>query len=143
MAKGRKTGGRDWKPGQSGHAGYKLPEDIKAFRKLSRIEFEKLLSEFLFMNKSEVIQIATNPESNTLKILLASIISKAIKEGDHKRMDFLLDRLIGTVAQTVRHTGGDGGPITFKEYMQDLEREVTHSAQSVIPLVKSDVERES
>lgn len=113
MAKGKKTGGRDFKKGVSGNPGGspKIPDDLKEARKLSRIEMERVLNRYIHMTKSEIIRAAQDPLTPALELMIASLISKGTNEGDYRRISFLLDRLGFVVTQDVRVSGGEGGPI--------------------------------
>lgn len=111
MAKGKKTGGRNFKPGQSGNpkGPATIPADIKAARELSKIEFERIANKYLFMTKNEITAAAMNAETPALELLVGSIVHKAVVEGDERRLNFLLDRLIGKVAERIG--GPDGKPL--------------------------------
>lgn len=104
MASGFKTGGRDFKPGQSGNpAGRaKLPEDIKEARGLNKIQFERMLNRYLAMSAPEIKTIAESPKTPALDLIVAKVIYEAIKKGDDKRLDFMLNRLIGPVKQILQ-----------------------------------------
>lgn len=111
MAKGKKTGGRDFVPGKSGNPKGlpPIPADVKEARKLNQIEFERIVNKFLYMTREEVSKYAQAPGTPTLELLIASILSKAVTQGDQSRLNFVLDRLIGKVADRV--AGHDGGPL--------------------------------
>jgi len=113
MAKGKKTGGRNFKKGVSGNPGgaTKIPEDLKEARKFTRIEMERVLNRYIHMTKSEIIRAAQDPMTPALELMIASLISKGTNEGDYRRISFLLDRLGFVVTQDVRVSGGEGGPI--------------------------------
>ena len=103
MAKGKKTGGRDFKPGQSGNplGPPVLPPEVKEARKLTRIEFERIASQYMQMTKEEITKKLQDPKSTTLELIVMTIIHKAVKDGDQHRLDFLLNRLIGKVKDEV------------------------------------------
>ena len=121
MAKGKKTGGRDFKPGESGNpkGAQAIPTDLKQARQLTRLELERVLNRYIHMTKAEIVKAAQNPDTPAIELMVASLISRATNEGDHKRISFLLDRLVGTVAQTVRVSGDDGGPIRVSVFSED------------------------
>lgn len=120
MAKGQKTGGRNWKKGESGNAkgAPKIPDDLKDARRLNGPEFERIANKLLAMNKEEISKIASDPKTPSLELIVASVVHKAIVEGDAKRLDYLLNRTIGKVTQPVQHSGVDGGPIAIKNVAQ-------------------------
>jgi hypothetical protein len=117
MAKGRKTGGRNWKKGETGNAkgAPKVPEDIKEARRLNGPEFDRIANKLLAMTKAEIVKIVNEPTTPSLDLIVASVIHKAIIEGDAKRLDYLLCRTIGKVVQPVQHAGPDGGPIPVQD----------------------------
>jgi hypothetical protein len=117
MAKGRKTGGRNWQKGETGNpkGAPKTPEDVKALRKLNGPEFDRVANKYLFLTKAEIVKIVNDPTTPSLELIVASVIHKAIIEGDAKRLEYLLMRVIGKVAQPIQHAGPDGGPIPVQD----------------------------
>lgn len=99
MTWGRKTGGRDIKPGEvrNPNGRPRLPEELKKARKLTADKFEMAVNRFLFGTKEEIAEASRNPETKVIDLLIASILHKAIVGGDEKRLQFVLDRLIGKV----------------------------------------------
>ena len=90
--KGRKkTGGRDFsKENQP-----TFPQDLKDARKLTKARLEGMLNKHLWYTKEEAKALISDPDTPMLDILIASIVNKAIVQGDDRRMNFILDRLIG------------------------------------------------
>lgn len=103
MARGKKTGGRDFQPGQSGNpaGGPKTPEDLKEARKLTKLEFERIVNQYLFEKEIDLQELRTRPGTRMIDLLIASIMDKALVHGDDRRLTFLLDRLIGKVKDHV------------------------------------------
>lgn len=98
MAKGKKTGGRDFKPGWAGGPGRPpTPEDLKLSRLQNRLEFERILHKYAFMNATEINEAVRSKEKPMLELIVGQILSKAFNEGDPRRLEFLLDRMIGKV----------------------------------------------
>lgn len=105
MAKRKKTGGRDFKPGQSGNPkGAKpIPGDIKAARFLNSIELERILNELMYqIEASELDSVLHDSTRKPIEQMVARIILEAIEKGDSLRLDFLLNRLIGKVTEKVK-----------------------------------------
>lgn len=105
MAKGFKTGGKNFKPGQSGNPKGcpKIPEEIKEARKLNKLKVEELLNKFLTWPIDELIKFASNKESPVLELLIARILLEGIKRGDQTRLEFLFQRLVGKVKEEHDH----------------------------------------
>ena len=93
--KNEKTGGRDFRPGQSGNPSGRpaLPEDIKAVRALNRVELERVLNKYLFMTVSEIKAVVSDPGVTALELMVASLVVKSVELADTNRISFLLDRL--------------------------------------------------
>ena len=53
------------------------------------------------MTKAEAKAIVLNPDTPLIEVLIASIVNKAVHQGDERRLTFILDRLIGKVKDTV------------------------------------------
>lgn len=107
-----------WKKGQSGNPSGqpKIPEDIKAMRKLTAIEFERAVNRYLFEDRSVVAKAAADPNTPVIELLITSILHKAVSQGDEKRLGFFLDRLLGRVANRIEFD-----PETLKR-IEDAEK---------------------
>lgn len=103
MPRGKKTGGRNFLPGQSGNPNGRpnVPEDLKQARNLNRIELDRLLNKMLGSTKAELETILKNPSSTLLEITVCGILAKAAQGGDHQRLNFILERLVGKVKDVV------------------------------------------
>lgn len=99
MAKGRKTGGRDFVPGQSGNPAGKppTPEDVKNARKENTSEVTRILTKHLAMSRDQLAGVVRNPATTSMELLVAGILLKAITAGDHSRAQFIFDRAFGKV----------------------------------------------
>jgi hypothetical protein len=130
MAKGRKTGGRDWQPGQSGNpAGPEvLPKDVRQVKNMSRAELIGIMDKCLNMTRGEIQQRLADPTTPAKELSILSVMATGIKNGDHKRIGFLFERMFGKVPVAVEHSGAiDGGhTVTHQhlfELIQDLGKE--------------------
>lgn len=65
--------------------------------------FEQLCNKYLSMSKDEIDTARKDPKLTMLEVMIVSVIHKAIVHGDQKRLDFLLDRLIGKVVQPIEY----------------------------------------
>lgn len=103
----RKTGGRDFQPGNKaaiGHGRPNLPEDLKGIQEITAEVFRKKLTVFLNMRFADVEELADSPELSTLDALLVGVIVKAVRDGDDRRLNALLDRQIGKVKVEIEST---------------------------------------
>lgn len=102
MAKGGKTGGRDFQPGNKlGKGRPPIPEDVREIRKISADTVKRLISRYVDMTAAELKVAAESDETPMLEKMIASVIAKALDAGDYTRIDFLLNRLIGKVTEKV------------------------------------------
>ncbi len=100
MAKGTKTGGRNFVVGNAGGPGApKVPDDIKKARKLNRIEFERILNKYIHVKLGDLHGIIKDPHTEVLDGIVCKILSKGFNEGDPRRLEFVIDRLIGKVQE--------------------------------------------
>jgi hypothetical protein len=106
MAKGKKTGGRDFKPGQSGNpkGGPGLPKDLREARKLGQLELERAVNRLIYLSRSELRAVIENPDTPMFDITIASIIAQAAQKGDQQRLEFVLNRIIGRVKDQIEIT---------------------------------------
>jgi hypothetical protein len=64
---------------------------------LTKDKVSSILGKFATMTRDQLQDVATDPKSSMIEIMIASIMVKAAKEGDYARLDFLLTRSIGKV----------------------------------------------
>ena len=136
MAIGKKSGGRDFEPGQSGNPNGrpKLPGDIKEARKLNAIEFERIANKFLFLSREEIKAIVNDPDTTMIENLIASIYVRGVTEGSYQHLDFILNRLIGKVKDKVEVESKpfivrllDGSEIHMGHKPEEKETDANHS----------------
>lgn len=95
---GRKTGGRNftkgkkWGPGAPG-----LPAELKQARALNNREAEKSINKFLYMPLRDLVEFIKDQSNTVHEMLIARILLEAIKQGDHSRLEWIYQRLLGKV----------------------------------------------
>ncbi len=100
MAKGKKTGGRDFQPGNSGGPGQpKIPEEIREARKLNRLEFERILNKYIYVQLGDLHKIIKDPTTPVIDGVVCKILVKGFNDGDPRRLEFVIDRLIGKIKE--------------------------------------------
>lgn len=125
MAKGNKTGGKDFKPGQSGNPNGRppIPEDIKSARQLNQVEFERTVNSLMEKNKEQLTAILKDPKTPALVMLVARIVRTAMWSADTKRLDFLLNRMVGKPrTQEPLKPGGSQDVLTFIDLVIQAEK---------------------
>lgn len=104
MAKGKKTGGRDfqkggYQPAVRGKPG--VPADLRKASDLTKANLRGLLNKYLWMSKVEIQSKMRDHNVPMIEMVIASIIFKAAHQGDEKRLTFILDRMIGKVKEEI------------------------------------------
>lgn len=94
MAKGKKTGGRNF---QKGHSISRppLPIEVIEARKLNKAEAEITLNKFLHMSFYEMESFLNNHSNQVHELLVARVLFEAIKNGDHMKLEWVYYRLFG------------------------------------------------
>lgn len=108
MAKGKKTGGRNFEVGHPPMGGRpRLPDDVKEARALTRADLDRHLTRFMAMGPNELAEVRKNPNSTMLELLIISVMTHGVNKGDQQRLGFLLERLssIGKVKERVEVSG--------------------------------------
>lgn len=125
MAKGKKTGGKDFQLGHEptpGGGRPRLSVHDKAFRAMNGSRLAEILNTLINCSKEEIMEKAKDPSLSIFELAIASILSKAVQQGDHKRIDAILDRLVGKPKQSIEVTNPYAG-----KSLQELEELVkTH-----------------
>lgn len=111
----RKTGGKDFQPGQSGNpAGRKkLPPEVREAAKLTKAEVEATLGKFLKMSPAEFAEAKKSPATMG-DFWIISVMSHGISKGDQMRLNFMYERLIGKVKDEVSVDGAI--KVTVEDY---------------------------
>lgn len=95
MAKGQKTGGRDFPPGVSGnpHGRPKVPDDVRAAREADAIELARVLHHVLGLTKKELTARFKDPKTPALERMIVQLVRSACWGGNPYRVGFLLKQL--------------------------------------------------
>lgn len=101
MAKGKKTGGKDFTKGDPRAGRPSHPPDIKAASNLSMAEARAKLTEYLKLTMPELEAAMKDRTKQAMDLWIIRIVLLGIKNGDHIRLNFMFDRLIGKVTEKV------------------------------------------
>ncbi len=93
--------GKPWKKGKSANPNGrpKIPDDVKAGRKLTDIEFERACGKILFMSVEKLEELIEDENTNVLEALVARILEKGIKESSRVELNYFIERFLGKVAE--------------------------------------------
>jgi hypothetical protein len=84
---------KDNQPANKGRK--KLPRDLAVANSLTKAKLEGLLNLHLWMTEKQLEKVVNDSKTPMISKAIASIITKAIENGDDRRLTFILDRLIG------------------------------------------------
>jgi len=124
MAKGKKTGGRNFKPGNRANpkGRPRIPADLKKARQINGQEFARTCNRFLFQTLQELERDLKGGRLNVLEHLIAFLLKKACSEGDPSRVAFIFDRVLGRPPSAP-------ADFSFFEEEKDLEMEALSDEQ--------------
>lgn len=100
MAKGKKTGGKDFKKGQKGNPGGFTKEQAKA-KHLTREILKDLLNVLLTATHEDMQLILEKPDTTALTMMVVKGYMNAIETGDWKQIELVFSRLVGKVKDEV------------------------------------------
>lgn len=95
-----------WKKGQSGNpAGPAfLAPDLREVKKLTKREAIESLTRCVRMTPDRMKEHMMDPNISMLELAVCRLLVKAAEHGDDRRINFLLDRIIGKVTDKVEHS---------------------------------------
>lgn len=105
MAKGRKTGGRNFLPGvvTNPNGRPKKPEDIRILETLTRTQVQHLMLKYLQIPLGE-IQFINKTKLPLLEAILLKLLEKAMLGGDHVRLNWVLEQIFGKLPDKIDAT---------------------------------------
>lgn len=100
------SAGKPFQKGQSGNpAGSSaIARELGHIKKINQTEVVDLLCRFAKMPTHEIAAFGKDQTNKGLDMIVATIFIKAINTGDHTRLGFILDRIIGKVKEAVEHS---------------------------------------
>jgi hypothetical protein len=132
--KGKKAGGRDFLPGQSGNprGRPKLRDDLRKVKVMTADEASRLIQKMMDRSLDELQQVVDDPDTPAMELMVAKVIHKALLEGDAARLGFLMDRTIGKVVEkrevaiqpVIYRTGIRGDGTLIQEVIDEENAEV-------------------
>lgn len=129
MARGRKTGGRDFRPGivTNPHGRPRNPPELKDIRKMTRVEVEHKIMELWDKNESEIASLVNLPTTNMRDKTIMRVMLRSIAKGDHLALGFIMDLIFGKRAEKIDLMMRPFKDLSDEELDKELESETTTS----------------
>lgn len=80
-----------------------VPHDLLEANKITKTQILTMFTKFMSMDINSLEDMLGNRSKPVIEHIIGRIALMAIKEGDPKRLDFLMDRLYGKVSQEIKH----------------------------------------
>jgi hypothetical protein len=105
MAKGKKTGGRSFEPGNKANpkGGGAISASTRAIRKITLEHIQDVADVILDGNIDKLKALAADPNTSVLKVWIAKAAATGIQKGDLHSLDAILNRVLGKPKETVEH----------------------------------------
>jgi hypothetical protein len=106
MAKGVKTGGKDFAEGNPGGPGRPpISPEIKILRKLTVEKLEEIADLILAGDRPTLQLLANSHTEPAIRVAYARAALNAMQKGDLQTIEMILARLVGKVKEKVEHSG--------------------------------------
>lgn len=135
MAKGKKTGGKNFKPGVVTNPDGRPPlsPELKQMRTLTYDQVSEIASIVINGKRDELQQILVNPNATVLQQIMAKAAINALATGNMGTINAFLDRIVGKARQSIELTGKEGGPVAFSDLSKD---EILKETQAILEQLK-------
>lgn len=100
-----------------------LPPDLKDARSLNAILFENTIYKYLGLSVDELNVLLKDNSISARDMVVIRILAIAIKEGDTARLNFLLERTIGKVADKLDLRAAVVTKTVHDQIIEQLENE--------------------
>lgn len=113
MARGKKTGGRDFQKGgvSNPKGGGALSPQQRAIRKITLEHIEDVADIILDGNIQKLSELAKDPATSVLKVWIAKAAAEGIRKGDLRALEAILDRVLGKPKEKHEITGASGSAL--------------------------------
>jgi len=103
MANGFKTGGKNFEKGKVSNPRGRppVPDEYKKIQKLNADQVKGMIAKFARMTIAEMEDYLNSGTAPVFEAMIGNIIRKCLEDGDHAKLNFLLDRTIGKVKENV------------------------------------------
>lgn len=104
----RNTSGlKPFRPGQSGNP------SGRSKLVLTKQEVDKVMGKFAHMDKDELVGILNDKKAPMLEAMIASVMVRAVTDGDASRLEFLFSRSIGKprIVEDMQDAEGEDIPL--------------------------------
>lgn len=115
--KGKKTGGRDFVPGDPRAGRPPLPDHVKEAKRLTKTELESIINKYLFAPLADIRKAAEDESLPTIESWMVAILLKGRTTGEWSGYEWIAQRLVGKIPDRVevqqvtpfviRHTTGE------------------------------------
>lgn len=120
MAKGKKTGGRNFEKNDPRRItdGAKIDPIIKEIREIEKSELTLKFSEMLRYIKPQLQALIQNPQSCIKDLGIAKAILKWLETGDFKYVQPYIEYIFGKPTERCEHSGS----VTFEHFQQQINK---------------------
>lgn len=99
-----------------------MPDDLKRVKMLHRTEFQKRISRILGMTKAQRTKFKNAPKTETIDLIIVSLVERATTAGCTTRLNFLIEQLLGKLPEKFEHSSPDGTMPQVQVYVPENGR---------------------
>lgn len=105
----KKPRGRPFQKGHKFSKGqHQITSDERQAREMNVLEFMRIANKYLYCSVEELLAVSKDTSIPVVEAIVVRVLLIAGQNGDERKLEFVLNRVLGKVADKIDHSNKDG-----------------------------------